>query len=82
VIGGSVQGCRVQGGFPELAIGSADDFGQGVWVPGIAVDQLAGELGRGFGADEALLDDVLPRLRHFDRRIGLMMASRQPAKNS
>lgn len=72
VLGGGVQGGRVLGRFPELALGSADDVGQGVWVPGVALDQFAGELGRWFGADEALLDEVLPRLRHFDRRIGLM----------
>lgn len=72
VLGGSVQGGRVLGRFPELAIGSADDVGQGVWVPCIAVDQLAAELGRWFGADEAMLDEALPNLREFDRRIGLM----------
>ena len=72
VLGGSVRGSRVVGRFPELAVGGTDDVGQGVWVPSLAVDQLAGELGRWFGADEALLDDVLPRLRHFERRIDLM----------
>jgi len=72
VLGGSVRGARVVGRFPELAVGGADDVGQGVWVPSLAVDQLAGELGRWFGADEALLDDVLPRLRQFERRIDLM----------
>lgn len=60
------------GRFPEPALGSADDVGQGVWVPGAALSQFASELGRWFGADEALLDGVLPRLRHFDRRIGMM----------
>jgi uncharacterized protein (DUF1501 family) len=75
VVGGAVQGGRVVGRFPELVIGGPDDAGgQGNWVPGLSIDQIGAELGRWFGADEALLDDVFPRLRQFDRRIGLMGA--------
>ncbi|WP_395699643.1 DUF1501 domain-containing protein [Aquabacterium sp.] len=73
VVGGAVRGGRIVGRFPELAIGGPDDSGgQGNWIPGIAVDQLGAELGRWFGADEGLLDDAFPRLRYFDRSIGLM----------
>lgn len=74
VLGGAVRGGRVVGRFPELAVGGPDDVGQGVWVPGLAVDQLGGELARWFGAEAAVIDEVFPRLRHFERDIGLMAA--------
>lgn len=75
VVGGAVQGGRVVGRFPELAIGGPDDAGhQGNWVPGVSIDQMGAELGRWFGADAGLLDEVFPRLRHFDRHLGLMAA--------
>lgn len=74
VLGGAVRGGRVVGRFPELVVGGPDDVGQGVWVPGLAVDQLGGELARWFGAEAAVIDEVFPRLRHFERDIGLMAA--------
>lgn len=74
VVGGAVRGGRIVGRFPELAIGGPDDVGQGIWIPGLALDQLGGELARWFGADPALTDEVFPRLRYFDRDIGLMGA--------
>ena len=72
VVGGAVQGGRIVGRFPELVIGGPDDAGQGIWIPGIAIDQLGGELARWYGADAALIGDVFPRLRYFDADIGLM----------
>lgn len=75
VVGGAVRGGRVLGRFQDLAIGGPDDAGQGVWIPGTAVDQIGGDLARWFGADAALIDEVFPRLRHFDPGLGLMDAA-------
>ena len=75
VLGGSVRGGRMVGRFPTLVVGGPDDAGQGVWIPTTAVDQLGGELARWFGADTALGDEVFPRLRYFDRDIGLMQVN-------
>lgn len=72
VVGGGVRGGRVVGRFPDLTLGGPDDVGSGVWVPGLSVDQLGGELARWYGASPALVDEVFPRLRHFDRSLGLM----------
>jgi uncharacterized protein (DUF1501 family) len=73
VVGGAVRGGRVLGRFQDLAIGGADDAGQGVWIPSTSVDQIGGELARWFGADTALVDEVFPHLAHFDRQaLGLM----------
>ena len=72
VVGGAVQGGRVLGRFPELVVGGTDDAGQGVWIPGLSVDQLGGEMARWYGAESALVDEIFPRLRYFDRNLGLM----------
>lgn len=72
VVGGAVRGGRIVGRFPDLALGGPDDVGQGVWIPAVSIDQMGGELGRWFGADAGLVDEVFPRLRYFDRDLGLM----------
>jgi len=72
VVGGAVKGGRIVGRFQDLAVGGPDDVGQGVWIPGVSLDQMGGELARWFGADAALTDEVFPRLRQFDRDLGLM----------
>lgn len=74
VVGGSVRGNRLFGRFPELVVGGPDDAGQGSWIPALSTDQVAGEISRWYGADNATLDDVFPRLRNFNRDIGLMAA--------
>jgi uncharacterized protein (DUF1501 family) len=72
VVGGAVRGNRMVGRFPTLLVDGPDDIGQGTWVPAVATDQLGGELARWFGADAATQDEVFPRLRYFDRDLGLM----------
>jgi uncharacterized protein (DUF1501 family) len=72
VVGGAVRGNRMVGRFPELAVGSADDAGQGSWIPSVATDQVGGELARWFGADVSSADEVFPQLRYFNRDLGLM----------
>jgi uncharacterized protein (DUF1501 family) len=73
VVGGSVRGGRLLGRFPQLVVGGPDDAGQGSWIPSVATDQLGGELARWFGADSASAEEVFPRLRYFDRNLGLML---------
>jgi uncharacterized protein (DUF1501 family) len=73
VIGGSVQGGKMVGRFPTLAVGGPDDAGQGVWIPTTSIDQLGGELARWYGASPAQVDEIFPRLGNFDRSIGLMV---------
>lgn len=72
VFGGGLAGARLIGRFPVLQVGGPDDAGQGVWIPTTSVDQLGGELARWFGADGNNVDAVFPRLKYFERSIGLM----------
>lgn len=65
VIGGSVKGGAVYGKFPTIALGTAEDAGQGRLIPTTAMDQYAATLGKWLGADAAGLQAALPNLGNF-----------------
>jgi uncharacterized protein (DUF1501 family) len=68
VLGGAVRGREVVGQFPDVALGTAQDAGQGRLIPTTAVEQYAATLGRWMGLSDTQLDDVLPNLRFFSPR--------------
>lgn len=73
IVGGAARGAnggRLFGRMPDLAPGSADDIGQGVWLPTTATDQVGTELARWFGADATTLAAVWPHGAAFDRVAG------------
>jgi uncharacterized protein (DUF1501 family) len=73
VVGGALgagNGGKLFGRMPDLATGSADDLGQGVWLPSTSTDQVGAELTRWFGADASTLAAVWPRASYFDRLSG------------
>lgn len=65
VIGGAVQGNRVYGTFPTMALGSRDDSGNGRLIPTTSVDQYAATLASWFGVSPTNLATVLPNLSRF-----------------
>jgi uncharacterized protein (DUF1501 family) len=65
VLGGAVRGGRFFGQMPELAIGGADDAGQGRWIPTTSVDEYSATLARWFGVAGSDLPLVLPNLGRF-----------------
>jgi uncharacterized protein (DUF1501 family) len=66
IIGGAVQGQRIYGTPPTLALGGPDDTSkQGRWIPTTAVDQYAATLATWFGVSPAGLASVLPNLSRF-----------------
>jgi uncharacterized protein (DUF1501 family) len=72
VMGGAVQGGRVLGAWPTVALGGTEDAGQGRLIPAMAVDEYAATLVRWFGVPDASLATVLPYIGRFARRdIGL-----------
>lgn len=68
VLGGAVQGRKLYGSFPSLAIQGASDTGRGALLPTTSTDQVAATLAQWFGVSNADLDTVFPNLRNFSTR--------------
>ncbi len=66
VMGGAVQGGRIAGTFPDLALESTNDVGHGGrLLPTTSVDQFVAELLRWFGVSAASMSYVLPNIANF-----------------
>lgn len=73
VMGGAVQGNRVYGQFPTVALNGPEDAGQGRLIPTTSVDEYAGTLARWFGVSLSNLPLVLPNIGRFaSRDLGFM----------
>jgi uncharacterized protein (DUF1501 family) len=73
VVGGAVQGGKLFGTFPEHVVRGPNDSGnQGNWIPTTSTEAYAATLGRWFGASEAVLGQVFPRLGNFNGNVGFM----------
>lgn len=68
VMGGAVQGNRVFGQFPTVALGGPEDAGQGRLIPTTSVDEYAGTLARWLGVSLSNLPLVLPNIGRFASR--------------
>jgi uncharacterized protein (DUF1501 family) len=65
VVGGAVQGGRLFGTFPTLAVNGPDDTGQGRWIPTTSVDEFSATLASWFGVSATDLPVVLPNIGRF-----------------
>jgi uncharacterized protein (DUF1501 family) len=65
VLGGAVQGGRLFGAFPTLAVNGPDDTGQGRWIPTTSVDEMSATLATWFGVSPSDLPTVLPNIGRF-----------------
>ena len=65
VIGGAVKGNRMYGAFPDITPNSADDLGQGRWLPSTSVDQYGATLAAWFGVPDSQLTTLFPNLSNF-----------------
>lgn len=65
VLGGAVQGGRLFGTFPTLAVNGPDDTGQGRWIPTTSVDEFSATLATWFGVSASDLAMVLPNIGRF-----------------
>ncbi len=68
VMGGAVQGNRVYGQFPTVALNGPEDAGQGRLIPTTSVDEYIATLARWFGVSVSNLPLVLPNIGRFASR--------------
>ncbi|MGB0582310.1 MAG: DUF1501 domain-containing protein [Limisphaerales bacterium] len=80
VYGAPVQGGRLYGTFPSVALDSNDDVGRGGrLVPSMSVDEMFADILRWFGVSTADLPTVLPNLGNFHSGNGLPVGFINPA---
>lgn len=65
VMGGAVQGRRIVGTMPNLALNGIDDVGAGRMLPTTSCDQVAATLAKWFGVAPGDLNTLFPRLSQF-----------------
>ena len=65
VVGGAVQGGKMYGTFPVLAVNGPDDAGGGRWIPTTSVDQYSATMARWFGVAPSEMTLVAPNIGRF-----------------
>ena len=65
VIGGSVDGGKIYGTYPSLALDSSLDLGQGCLIPTTGCDEYFGEFALWLGVPVESLPQVLPNLTNY-----------------
>lgn len=65
VMGGAVQGGKIYGQYPSLALGNSLDTGRGVLMPTTSLDNYFAELALWFGVSPNELSSILPNVGRF-----------------
>jgi uncharacterized protein (DUF1501 family) len=66
ILGDSVKGGDIYGGYPTITIGGPDDVGEGRWVPSTSVDEYSATLAKWYGVSSPTdLATVLPNIGRF-----------------
>jgi uncharacterized protein (DUF1501 family) len=66
IVGGAVQGGRLFGQVPTLAINGPNDTGDGRWIPSTSVDEYSATLAKWFGVSATDMPTVFPNLNRFN----------------
>lgn len=73
IVGGVVKGGKLYGQFPDVALNTSTDVGNGRLLPTTAVDQYAATVARWMGVSETDLPLVLPNIGNFaSNNLGFM----------
>lgn len=65
VMGGSVDGGKLFGDYPDLGLGNPLDTGRGVLMPTLSTDQYFADLALWMGVSPSALYDVIPNIGRF-----------------
>ena len=65
ICGGAVNGKKLYGKYPTLAVAGPDDTDLGRWIPSTSVDEYAATLAKWFGVSNRDMSTVLPNLNRF-----------------
>ena len=65
ILGGPVQGKKLYGTFPTLAVNGPDDTSTGRWIPTTAVEQYSATLAKWFGVSPTMIPQVFPYVSRF-----------------
>ena len=65
IVGGAVEGGKVHGIYPELALGNNLDVGRGRMIPTTSVDEYLADLALWMGVSPQNISSVLPNLSRF-----------------
>ena len=68
VMGGAVNGGRILGTMPPVALGTSVDVGEGRLLPTTAADTYAASFAQWLGASTAEVDQIFPNLNRFPTR--------------
>ncbi|HVT58522.1 MAG TPA: DUF1501 domain-containing protein [Thermoanaerobaculia bacterium] len=66
IVGGAVQGGKIFGQVPTLAVGGPDDTAEGRWIPTVSVDEYSATLAKWFGVGASDMATVFPNLGRFN----------------
>ena len=67
VMGGAVNGGKLYGEMPELALNSQNDLGDGRMIPTTSSEEYGAQLAKWFGLTDAEVAQVFPTLSRFDQ---------------
>ena len=65
VMGGDVNGGQTFGQYPDLALDSSLEIGNGVLIPTISTDEYFAELAQWFGVSNSDLQNIFPNILNF-----------------
>jgi uncharacterized protein (DUF1501 family) len=68
VTGGSVQGQKFYGNYPDLSMGGPDEVSGGRIIPTLSADQYVATLSKWFGIADADLEQITPNIGNFVAR--------------
>ena len=65
VVGGGVQGQKLYGTFPTLAVNGPDDTSTGRWIPKTSCDEYFATMAKWFGVPTSSMGTVFPNIGRF-----------------